>query len=45
MLKITGSSNLALKELKADDNEVVRDGGKADNKNLFKKSKNAKFKI
>ena len=45
MLKITGSSDLAPKELGAD--EVVGSSGKADNKNLSKskKSKNAKFEI
>ena len=42
LLKITGSSNLALRKLEA--NEVVRGSGKADDRNLlkFKKSKNAK---
>ena len=41
MLKTTGVSNLAQRELEA--NEVVRGGGKANNKNLSKskKSKNA----
>ena len=43
---MTGSSNLAPR-LGADDDEVVRGGGKANNKNLSKskKSKNAKFAI
>ena len=43
MLKTTGSSNLALRELGAD--EVIGGNGKADDRNLSKskKSKNAKF--
>ena len=43
MLKTIGSSDLAL-TLGADENKVVRGGGKANDRNLsmFKKSKNAK---
>ena len=40
MLKTTESSELALGELRTD--EVVGDGGKADDRNPIKKSKNAK---
>ena len=45
MLKTTGSSDLATRELGAD--EVVGGGGKANDRNLskFKKSKNAKSRI
>ena len=45
MLKTTGSFDLALKELGAD--EIVGGGGKADDRNLSKskKSKNAKSGI
>ena len=44
MLKTTRSSNSALRKLRANDNEIVEGGNKADDKNLskFKKSKNAK---
>ena len=45
MLKTTGSSDLALRELGADDNEVVGGANKADDKNLSKKAKNAKSRI
>ena len=45
MLKTTKLSDLALKELRA--NEVVESGGKADDKNFLKskKSKNANSRI
>ena len=44
MLKITKSSDLAPR-LRANDNEIVESGYKADDKILFKKLKNAKSKI
>ena len=46
MLKTIGSSN-STPRLGTDDDEVVRGGGKADDRNLskFKKSKNAKSGI
>ena len=43
MLKITDSSDLALRKLKAD--EVVGGDGKADDRNLSKKLKNVKSGI
>ena len=43
MLKTIKSLNLAPRELGA--NEVVEGGGKADNRNLSKKSKNVKSRI
>ena len=44
MLKINKSLDLAPR-LGADNNEVIRSGGKANNKNLSKKSKNIKSEI
>ena len=45
MLKTTRSLGLVLGKLRTGDNKVIRDGGKADNKNLSKKSKNAKSRV
>ena len=47
MSKTTRLSNLTLKELETDDDEVVGGDGKADDKNLSKskKSKNTKSEI
>ena len=45
MLKTIESSDSAMRELEADNNEVIGGSGKADNRNLSKKSKNAKFGI
>ena len=44
MLKISGSLDLTPK-LGDDDNEIVKDGNKADNKNSSKKTKNTNFEI
>ena len=43
ILKTTQSSDLAPRKLRT--NEVIRGGGKANNRNLSKESKNAKFSI
>lgn len=43
ILKITGLSNLAPKELGANANEVIGGGGKVDHRNPSKKSKNDKY--
>ena len=47
ILRTIESSNMVLRELGANDNEAVRGGGKADNRNLsqYKKLKNAKSGI
>ena len=47
MLKMTRLLDLALRELRANDHEVVGNSGKVDNKDLSKskKSKNTKSRI
>ena len=42
---MTGLWNLATGELEANNSKVVGGNCKADDRNLFKKSKNAKFRI
>ena len=45
MLKITKLSNSALRELEVNNDKVVGDASKADDRNLSKKSKNTMSKI